>query len=402
LVLGEQSREHALALVSLELLLPAPPVDDLRAATGRTFLDAAQWDACLRAAGAEPVLHLCPGGESLGVQVLAARFGADRCVLAPASIREAVCALLPPAMVPARFDLCAALPLSGVGKVDRRRLRSWIEPVGRPEEAEGVAPRGDLEEAVGREVARLLDRSSVPRDLSFLELGGDSLLAAQLVTRLREGVPGFDAHYFDDLLRHLIKGADVASLARVVQNAPNGSSEPDPYMRLRVVAEGDLPGWVLVPDGTGLLGSTLEAAPLLRGHLVAPELERPDALDDADSERLASELALALVERYEGPFSLVAGRWAWPQALELGRWLTEAGVEVRRLLLVEPAELPPPTDELSRDPARLALYERTRGGPEWVPLDIAVIGGSADMLSSLARRCLGDLRRVGWDEVEAD
>jgi amino acid adenylation domain-containing protein len=59
----------------------------------------------------------------------------SRCGLAPGVVREALRPRLPSHMVPARIHEIDAIPLDGSGKLDRRKLVSWLEA--------GVATAGD-------------------------------------------------------------------------------------------------------------------------------------------------------------------------------------------------------------------------------------------------------------------
>lgn len=95
---------------------------------------------------------------------------------------------LPAYMIPARFLRLAALPLTPAGKVDRRavaELAGSLEP-GTGEDAEDalVPPRTPIEEAlvaIWREVLGV-DRVGIRHD--FFDLGGHSLKATQVVSRI--------------------------------------------------------------------------------------------------------------------------------------------------------------------------------------------------------------------------
>jgi len=92
---------------------------------------------------------------------------------------------LPSYMVPAELVLLDSFPVTPNGKVDRRALQRMDRPSAEPE-AEHVAPRGPIEEALAALWAELLGRERVGAHDDFFDLGGHSLLATQLVTRLRE------------------------------------------------------------------------------------------------------------------------------------------------------------------------------------------------------------------------
>ncbi|WP_330249609.1 amino acid adenylation domain-containing protein [Nocardia sp. NBC_00565] len=99
-----------------------------------------------------------------------------------ARVRAVAADTLPAYMVPAAFVVMDAIPLNAVGKLDRRALP---EPVFVIEETEYRAPETPTEEILAHFYAELLDRDKVGVDDSFFALGGDSILAIQLVSRAK-------------------------------------------------------------------------------------------------------------------------------------------------------------------------------------------------------------------------
>jgi amino acid adenylation domain-containing protein len=89
---------------------------------------------------------------------------------------------LPDYMVPTAWVFLAALPLSPAGKVDRRALPApQVDRV-----AERVAPRDGDEETVLAIWREVLGRDDLGMTDDFFEVGGHSLVATRVMTRLRE------------------------------------------------------------------------------------------------------------------------------------------------------------------------------------------------------------------------
>ena len=88
---------------------------------------------------------------------------------------------LPSFMVPTVVIVLDELPLTPVGKLDRRAL-----PDPEVVTAAHVPPAGDTEQAVAEVFAEILETSDPSATASFFELGGNSLSATQVVARLRE------------------------------------------------------------------------------------------------------------------------------------------------------------------------------------------------------------------------
>ncbi|MDQ3262224.1 MAG: amino acid adenylation domain-containing protein [Myxococcota bacterium] len=122
-------------------------------------------------------------------------------------LRDQLKARLPEYMVPAAFVLLEALPLSANGKVDRRALPVPPDsPSGRP-----VNFSSPIEELVARALADALGLPEVGPEDNFFERGGHSLLAVQVLARLRDGL-GTELP-----VRALFEAPTAAALARRVQ-----------------------------------------------------------------------------------------------------------------------------------------------------------------------------------------
>ena len=95
------------------------------------------------------------------------------------ALRRALGATLPEHLIPAAFVSLDALPLTATGKVDRRTLPP--PPRQRPHlGAPPIPPRTPIERALADIWAEVLALDAVGVDDAFLDLGGDSLRAAQI------------------------------------------------------------------------------------------------------------------------------------------------------------------------------------------------------------------------------
>ncbi|MFZ2510976.1 MAG: amino acid adenylation domain-containing protein, partial [Gordonia sp. (in: high G+C Gram-positive bacteria)] len=102
-----------------------------------------------------------------------------------AVVRESAGARVPRYMVPDVVMVVDRLPLTGNGKLDRRALPA---PVLGDSTAEYIAPEGEVEEKVARVFAEILGVERVSVDASFFDLGGNSLSAMRVVTRVAEAL----------------------------------------------------------------------------------------------------------------------------------------------------------------------------------------------------------------------
>jgi acyl carrier protein len=137
------------------------------------------------------------------------------------ALRAALAERLPAYMVPADFVPVASWPLTPSGKVDRRGLALHGPE---PDPAEAVAaepPRTPAEEVLAGIWAEVLGRERVGRDQKFFDIGGHSLLALRVVTRVR-------AVFQVELpLRGLFERPTVEGLAKVIADLVGGPDIAD-------------------------------------------------------------------------------------------------------------------------------------------------------------------------------
>ncbi|MCU0866746.1 MAG: amino acid adenylation domain-containing protein [Planctomycetes bacterium] len=185
----------------------------------------------------ESVLARCPGvrevacrvqGEA-GADLLAAHVVPDDQNAPPsfAALAAAVRSALPAYAVPQRFALCQALPRTVGGKLDRKALPEIAVAAGEAATLEWT-PTSPVAAAVRDAVAAVLrlPLATVGPDHDFFALGGDSLRAALLVSRLRRE-PGCESIAVRDVYRTPTVAGLASRLQRVVAPAGDGQRAPD-------------------------------------------------------------------------------------------------------------------------------------------------------------------------------
>ncbi|MEM9381319.1 MAG: amino acid adenylation domain-containing protein, partial [Planctomycetota bacterium] len=115
-----------------------------------------------------------------------------------ASLRDHLAATLPAAMVPRTIDVLDALPRTGTGKVDRGALPDPTAAVELVATAAGDGPANETEQTLLPIWREVLGLERIPREASFYELGGDSLLSIRIIARAhRSGVRVDPARFAD-------------------------------------------------------------------------------------------------------------------------------------------------------------------------------------------------------------
>ncbi|WP_460972426.1 amino acid adenylation domain-containing protein, partial [Prescottella soli] len=125
-------------------------------------------------------------------------------ILDPAELTAQVRAALPDYMVPAAITILDGIPLTPAGKLDRAALPT---PDFGTRHTESRPPRTPTEEATAAVFAELLAVDHLGVDANFFDLGGNSLVATKVVTRINSALD----RSID--IRDLFEAPTIAALA---------------------------------------------------------------------------------------------------------------------------------------------------------------------------------------------
>ena len=264
-----------------------------------------------------------------------------------AELRAHTAQSLPDHMVPSAVVTLDALPLTPNGKLDRRALPA-------PDFAAEVTdtrPRTPLEETLCALVADVLGLERVGVDDDFFSLGGDSIVAMQLVARARAAGLTFSPR---DVFRH----KSAAGLATVT--ATTAAAERDDQVTLLDLTSDEL---AALPAGT----EVLPVSPLQAGLLFHAALDSGDDGPDVYTVQVSYDL--------EGPLDADRLHTAaqavldWHENLRSGFRHLSSGRPVA--VVPRTAVLPWRQLDLADEPEeweRLLVQERRRFDPERPPL----------------------------------
>ncbi|RKT56138.1 non-ribosomal peptide synthetase [Saccharothrix australiensis] len=141
-------------------------------------------------------------------------------------VRRDLATWLPPSAVPSRLVELPAFPVNGAGKVDRGRLRALLADRPAAVPATVPAPRGDGPRETVTAVWQAVLRVPVGEADDFFALGGDSLLAAEVVNRTLTAF-GVDARHGSALIRELLDDPTPAGFTAAVRRAVERPRTPD-------------------------------------------------------------------------------------------------------------------------------------------------------------------------------
>jgi amino acid adenylation domain-containing protein len=294
-----------------------------------------------------------PGQRRLVAYVLAAGDDAD---VDGGMLREFVGRTLPEYMVPAMVVVVAAFPLTASGKVDRAAL-----PV--PDMSVLMSsrePRTPVEELLCDLFAEVLGLPRVGIDDGFFALGGDSLLVARLVSRIRSVVGA------EVTIREVVEAPTVASLALLSTGRSAAQTRTGTLMPIRA---GGKRSPVFCPHPAGGLGWIYMGLPrYLEDDRPVYALEDRSVRSDGTPPESLEDMAADYIEQIRsiqphGPYYLVGWSSGGVLAHCMATRLQSAGERIALLALVDsypPEQLPDDADGLAR--AVLEVPESRFGG----------------------------------------
>ncbi len=315
-----------------------------------------------------------------GVQeaaVLPVRRAGDLCALeafvvgeadGPA-LRAALQQTLPAPAVPEAWHRVAQLPRNANGKIDRRALEA-MRPAAEPVAAGDARPVA-AEQAVMQAWQEVLGQVALTPSSNFFELGGKSLQAIQVASRLSHALQR------DVGVSMLFRHATVQSLARAL-DAPAPYRAPvqqDPFAPVLPIQQAgpDAPVLLCLYPAEGLAWGYLRLARHLPGvTLVGLQLVPGQAAAAGDFDGLVQALqARVKAVQPQGPYRLLGWSLGGALAQALAVQLAAQGDEVALLALMDsyPAEAwqqhPPPRS--SRPCGPCSPCTATSTPPAWRP-----------------------------------
>jgi amino acid adenylation domain-containing protein len=341
------------------------------------------------------VAYLVPAG-TVPASTVPAGIGAAAldAALDHAAVRTELKKVLPDLLVPGGYVTLARLPLSPNGKLDRRALPPPVAT--RDAAVEFIAPSTPTEQALAAIWGELLGVPAIGTGDNVFDLGAHSLLATQVVARLRREA-GVQVSVMD-----VFKYPTIGELAALA-DTPAARRGPRELLHQLTPARAAAPAvsYVCVPYGGGSAVVYQPLADALPETCALWSVSIPGHDVGLDEEALPfNELAAACVSeilaKVDGPL-IVYGHCGVGSALgvEIARRLEAAGRDLVALYLggIFPFARPP-----GRVMARLTkTLERIRSNQGWVNWLISMGLELNEIDPAHARRIVVNLRRDSRD-----
>ncbi|SON60304.1 Phenyloxazoline synthase MbtB [Mycobacterium simulans] len=363
-------------MISMEFKEGLHGFTDARAGTNSAFLTYAQWNAALERSPFGEVQSFPPPDYPLGrlgQHVFCCESAATAQSLLPAELTERARQVLPSYMVPQQLICIPTLPLTTNGKIDRASVTAELESLRSAARAGSSHLDGqsgnldDLQTRIGEIWAAVLGLESghsLSPGSDFFAIGGDSLLMAQAIGRIRREIPEAAGLAWDDLLRAMVSNPTLLAAADAVRGGPTesrpnlsdgagiGAGIGSPLVYLGT-GQGFTPATeiaICVHDGSGGLAPYEQLVPRLRDSGTGlPELYGLQRIPgDGYSGIEPAELFTTLAARYSARIvalspskvHLLGYCMGGLLSAEIAKCLEEAGIEVGTVTVVSSYRVP--------------------------------------------------------------
>ncbi|WP_399129954.1 amino acid adenylation domain-containing protein [Actinacidiphila sp. ITFR-21] len=261
---------------------------------------------------------------------------------------------LPRYMLPNRIAVLDSFPLTPNGKIDHQALRAMDEATVDDTETPVVAPRTPTEEAIAALWQKALRRPTVSTQEDFFAVGGHSLTAVNLVSRINRELGSSLP------LQVLFESPTIAGLARRVDREPTTALSR--LVRLRGDGGGRpsfcWPGLGGYPMSLRLLASRLHLERPFFG-VQAHGINAGEVAYPTFDEMVARDIDIIRRVQPAGPYVLWGYSFGARVAFEAAYQLERAGEQVEEVVLIAPGKPRVEVREAGRAGAAVSFADTT-------------------------------------------
>lgn len=295
------------------------------------------------------------------------------------ALRHFAAASLPDYMVPAAYVQIDAMPLTANGKLDQKSLPA---PQLHLQQADGRGPRNPKEEILCHLFEEVLDLPKISIDDRFFDIGGHSLLAVRLISRIR------DALGVKLSIGTLFEAPNVASLAEKLET---GSDENALDILLPLRTNGErYPLFCVHPAGglswcyAGLLNTLEKDIPIygLQARGIARKDDYPHTLDDMAADYIKHIQTI----QPKGPYHLLGWSLGGNVVQAMATQLQQQGEEIALVAMLDayPNHFLPIKEAPDEEEALIALLALGGYDPDTLTGEPLTMKSAIDILKKMA------------------
>ena len=252
----------------------------------------------------------------------------------PSKLRYDLQQKLPDYMIPAHYILLDALPLTPNGKVDRRSLP---QPQSFPDNSQCqkdyVAPRTQTERLLADIWSEVIKIDKVSIHANFFEIGGDSLLNIQIVTRAKE-------YHLELKPQYVFQFPTIAELATFLEDSLVAKRPLDFNPLIAIKPSGYKPPLFCIHASTGSGDSFIEMSRYFDAERPLYALQARGVDGELKPLSTIEEMAASYIKAIQtvqpiGPYYLCGWSLGGIIAYEMAQQLVENNLEVEFLGLID-------------------------------------------------------------------
>lgn len=259
LIILEETQEAYTLLTSMEFKDGLTGFTDERAENNQTFFRREQWENVFAEHKADIVFQFPEKGtpmEMAGQTIYVVRFNENYICPDKNKMFDDLEKRLPEYMIPSAITFLPKLPQTSNAKIDRSKISMWISESTEDNNKVDVSelPQTDLEEQIAKIWCKELNIEQIGRNDNFYLSGGDSLLIAQVIAKMRETIEVAKHWSWDDLLKEMMKTPTIRGVAKILSNQTSENEHDKSLVVIKEAAEApDKKAIVVFHAGTGTL-----------------------------------------------------------------------------------------------------------------------------------------------------
>jgi aspartate racemase len=264
----------------------------------------------------------------------------------PATLTAYLASRLPAYMRPDAIGVLDSLPLSANGKINTSSLPDPSQPSSAGQKHIFAVPEGETEARLAALWNDLLGMEAISRDDDFFAIGGHSLMALRLFSRIEREF--HRAIPLSSLIHHptirslaTLLGPEIRTASKQGENIPLQPTTPGKGNFVALSNQGSQPPLICIHGGDGGILFYRELASLMTGDFPIHAIESLDLgnsgkIEPASVEETATAYVHDLLARYpNGPFRLAGYSFGGVVAHEMACQLESMGYPVEFLGLFD-------------------------------------------------------------------
>ena len=309
--------------------------EDLELRSAHPVLSKEQWQTLLVQQGFSESLFFNPPHsirERIGFDVFLARNSTSATAFNPHALRDYLSQKLPAYMVPSSYTCLDAIPLTSNGKLDRKKLPKPDLESDRSTR-EYMEPQTETEKILARVWSEILQVETIGIHDNFFEIGGDSLLNIQVVTRGNECNLELKPQY-------IFQSPTIAELACFLDQSSSDTQNIDFNPPIAIKPSGSKNPLFCIHSSTGSGSSFIEMARYFDPERPLYALQSRGFNGESSPLSTIEEMASAYIQAIqtiqpEDPYYLCGWSMGGIVAFEMARQLQKNNLKVDFLGLID-------------------------------------------------------------------